>query len=241
MVTQVISDEPRIKPFHFPLLKVRCCWVTGRQRQQGLRWLVELPLPQLPLLCLESKLSIINPLLRLNNLQQVFKPSPSSVCLNHHALKCSTSGCWWQTNCSGSCTAVQRKQQPATVYSSAAPNHANQSFHSPCRLRKQLLKLTRKNIHFPCLVPNSSPVSYPWGQWDFKQNAPWMLLHTSVILQFGENFTFTGKKTHHVPGFRTITENKNHWPLVQKRQGFSSLDSALHEVPHNRVTNQSVK
>lgn len=59
------------------------------------------------------KLSIINPLLGLDNLQQAFKPSPSSICLNHHSLKCSTSGCWWQTNCSSSCTSV-RSEQPAS-------------------------------------------------------------------------------------------------------------------------------
>lgn len=44
----------QIKSFHFPLPKARCCWLTDRQRQQGLGWLMELPLAQLPLLCLES-------------------------------------------------------------------------------------------------------------------------------------------------------------------------------------------
>lgn len=69
------------------------------------------------------RLSVINPLLGLEDLQQAFKPSPGSVCLKHHSLECGTSGHGWQTSHLGCCTV---RHQPWT-----APSHPNQSFHLP--------------------------------------------------------------------------------------------------------------
>ena len=69
----------------------------------------------------QGQLSVINPLRRLENFRQAFKPSPGSICLNHH-FQVQYLGHRWQTNCSGSCTAVQ-SEQPAMVCSSAAQSH----------------------------------------------------------------------------------------------------------------------
>lgn len=99
----------QIKSFHFPPPKARCLWLVERRRQQGLGWLIELPLAP----ALSWLKSIINPLLGLDNLQQAFKPLRSSMCLNHHSPKCTISRCWQQTSCFGSCTAVQSKQPPS--------------------------------------------------------------------------------------------------------------------------------
>lgn len=96
----------QIKSFHFLLPKARCHWLIERHRQQGLGWLIELPLAP----ALSWIKSIINPLLGPDHLQQAFKPLRSSMCLNHHSLKCSISRCWQQTSCFGSCTAAQSKQ-----------------------------------------------------------------------------------------------------------------------------------
>lgn len=219
------------------------------------------------------KLSVINPLLGLDNLQQAFKPLPSSFCLNHHSLKCSNWGCWWQMVCSDSCTAVQ-SHQPALIRSSASPSHPTRAFiflkHREGHREKKFKNVgnsSTSSLHLQCYNARlaicrarsnswsysekaaislawlwySSPVSHQPGLRDSNKMQGWILLHTSGILQFGENLTFTEKNKNRIPGFRTITENKSHRPLFQTSQGFVSSDSTLCEVSHNRVVNQSAK
>lgn len=119
----------QIKSFHFPLPKARCRCLTDRQRQQGLGWLMELPLPQLPLLCFESSypLSIHSWGSTIYNRHLSHHPAPFAltITLSSVALRMLTTD------------KVLQQLHPGAKRATShgpllhCPGHPNQSFHLP--------------------------------------------------------------------------------------------------------------
>lgn len=158
------------------------------------------------------KLSVINPLPGLDNLQQVFKPWPSSICLNHHS----------------SAALENADDRQAIAHSSAAPSYPNHSFHfsltivkyresknvkmwtipphllSICDISMQgcafagqetIPEVIVRKHAFPSFGYNIAVLFHSHGGNETLNNMhDWISLHTTGILKFGQNLTFTWKR-----------------------------------------------
>lgn len=92
---------------------------------------------------------------------------------------------------------------------------------------------------FPSFGSNIAVSFHIHGGNETKQNAGLDIVTYQWNIAIWRNSHIHRKKKNHIPGFRTITENKNHQLLIQTSQGFASLDSTLCEEPHNGPANQS--
>lgn len=248
MVTWVISAWIAcIKAFNCLLLKARCCWLTERQRQLGMGWPMELPLPELSLLCLESSypLSIHSWGSTIYNryLSHYLSPFALTITFSSAALE-DADDRWTALAAAQWCKAINQLWS-AHQLPQATPPESSFSLSFGKGIERKSIKMwaippdllsicnvTMQGWPFagqeaiPEAILRKQP--FPWlgcdiavlfhisrGRETLNKMQGWILLHTSGILQFGENLTFTEKNKNRILGFRTITKNKSHHPLFQ--------------------------
>lgn len=93
------------------------------------------------------------------------------------------------------------------------------------QVKKQPPKLSRDSVHFPPLLQYSSPISFPWRQWDFKQRAGLDIVTYQWNTEIWTKSHIHMEKKNHISRLRTITGNKSHRPLIQTSLVFPLLDS----------------
>lgn len=201
---------------------------------------MELPLPQLPLLCFESSypLSIHSCDSTIYSRHLCHHPIPFALTITQvqHSRMLMTDKPWsthhlpQATLTKAFIYLIVKYRENKSIKMCATPSLHLQCANvrlSFCRSRSNSWSYGEKASIFLLWLQYRSPVSFPWRLWDFKQQAGLDIVTYQWNTEIWTKSHIHMEKKNHISRLRTITGNKSHQTLVQTSLVFASLDSTL--------------